>query len=116
VLILFLALSCSFIDTDCELGPNVDVMGHWVDNRAPFLGQLAGVPFTKRMIEPPFTGHGIAVTQNFLPYSPDKVGWFFLTREPVHWLPWGVITIDCPFAYFDSIASAYVSQSSDAQE
>lgn len=46
----FLAPSCSFIDTDCPLGPNVEVMGHWVDNGVQFLGQTVGVPFTKGSI------------------------------------------------------------------
>jgi hypothetical protein len=116
VSILFLAPSCSFVDTDRVLGPNVDAMGRRVDDRAPFLGQAVGVPFAKGMIKPPFAGRGIAAMQNFPPCSPNKVRWFVLTREPVYWWPWEVIAIDCPFAYFDSIASAYIGQSSDTQE
>jgi hypothetical protein len=60
MLVLFLAPSCSFVDMDCPLGPNVEAMGHQVDNSVPFLGQMVGVSFTKGMIELLFTGRGLA--------------------------------------------------------
>jgi hypothetical protein len=84
--VLFLALSCLFIDMDCPLGPNVEAMAHWVNNGVPFLGQMVGVSFTKGIIKLSFMGHGIAAMQNFPPCtSPNKVRWFVLMRKPVYW-------------------------------
>ena len=58
--ILFLAPSCAFIDADLSVGPNIYLVGGWIDDRIPYLRYPVCVPFAEGVIKLSFPGSRVA--------------------------------------------------------